>query len=76
MQCNKQHYIKNYFMESKNKPVIIYLIFIFILGSALFKEIDFETFTFKKTGLGILYLITLIFFIVLLIKGKPKKTKQ
>ena len=30
----------------------------FPLGLALLREFDFQTFTFKKTALGILYLIT------------------
>lgn len=38
-----------------------------ILGTAVFKQIDFENLNFKNTGLGIVYLLTFmlsIFFIV------------
>lgn len=35
----------------------------FSLGLALLREFDFQTFTFRKTALGILYLIVFVFFI-------------
>lgn len=47
----------------------------FPLGLALLREFDFQTFTFKKTILGFLYLITFVFCIVLMLK-KKKEEKQ
>lgn len=44
----------------------------FPLGLALLREFDFQTFTFKKTALGILYLITFIFCIIFMLKKKKQ----
>jgi hypothetical protein len=44
----------------------------FPLGIALLREFDFQTFTFKKTALGILYLITFIFCIFFMLKKKKQ----
>ncbi len=48
----------------------------FPIGLALLREFDFQTFTFKKTALGILYLITFIFCIVLMLKKKKQETEK
>ena len=48
----------------------------FPLGLALLREFDFQTFTFKKTALGILYLITFIICIFFMLKKKQKKKKK
>ncbi|MEJ5994444.1 hypothetical protein WG904_08445 [Pedobacter sp. Du54] len=45
----------------------------FPIGIALFREFDFETFAFKKTALGILYLITFIFCIIFMLKKKKQQ---
>jgi len=42
----------------------------FPIGLALFREFDFQSFTFKKTALGILYLITFIMVILLMLKKR------
>ena len=44
----------------------------FTLGLALLREFDFNTFTFRKTALGILYLLV---FIVSVYQTFKKKTK-
>ena len=44
----------------------------FPLGLALLREFDFQTFVFKKTALGILYLITFIFCIFFMLKKKKQ----
>ncbi len=44
----------------------------FPLALALLREFDFQTFTFKKTALGILYLITFIFCIIFMLKKKKQ----
>jgi hypothetical protein len=41
-----------------------------ILGIAAFKQIDFENLNFKNPGMGILYLLTFIFSVFLIVKGK------
>lgn len=48
----------------------------FTLGSALLREFDFHTFTFRKTALGILYLLIFIIAIYLTFKKKAKTDKQ
>ncbi len=42
----------------------------FPIGLALVREFDFQTFTFKNTILGIIYLVTFIFCVVLMLKKK------
>lgn len=42
----------------------------FVLAMALNREFDFETFTFRKPALGILYLVTFIFFVISTFKKK------
>jgi len=44
----------------------------FTLGLALYHEFDFNTFTFRKTALGILYLLVFIVSIYLTFKKKTK----
>lgn len=41
-----------------------------ILGIAAFKQIDFENLNFRNPGIGILYLLTFIFSVFLIVKGK------
>ena len=55
---------------------IFFALLAFPIGLALLREFDFETFTFKKTALGILYLVTFIVAIYLTFKKKTKLTEQ
>ncbi len=48
----------------------------FILGSALFREFDLQTFTFKKTALGLLYLVVFLFALFLTFKKDTKTPKE
>lgn len=48
----------------------------FTLGLALLREFDFNTFTFRKTALGILYLIVFIVSCYLTFKKKTKQNEQ
>lgn len=50
-------------------PIIIIL----ILGSALYKQFNFETLRFEKLGLSIIYLIVFLATIFLLIKNNINK---
>jgi hypothetical protein len=60
-------------MKNKIGFNIIFAIMAFPLGIALLREFDFQTFTFKKTFLGILYLLTFIACIFLMLKKKKNK---
>ena len=46
-----------------------------ILGVILFKQFDFQTFTFKHLGLGIVYMLTFAMLIFFIIKGKREEQK-
>ena len=59
-------------MKNKIGFNIFFAILAFIIGLALFRQFDFNTFTFKKTVLGILYLISFIILIYLTFKKKTK----
>lgn len=48
----------------------------FTLGLALLREFDFHTFTFRKTALGILYLLVFIVSTYVTFKKKTKKTEE
>lgn len=47
-------------MKNKIGFNLVFALIAFPIGLALLREFDFQTFTFKKTALGILYLITFI----------------
>jgi len=46
----------------------------FPIGLALYREFDFSTFTFKKTALGLLYLVTFILVVFLTFRKKSKSS--
>lgn len=48
----------------------------FVLGLALLREFDFQTFTFKKKALGFLYLSVFIVATYLTSKKKGKSSEQ
>ncbi|MDD2983305.1 MAG: hypothetical protein PHQ74_07950 [Crocinitomicaceae bacterium] len=48
----------------------------FVLAMALNREFNFETFTFQKPALGILYLVTFIFFVISTFKKKKVTGKE
>lgn len=63
-------------MKNKIGFNIIFALFAFSIGLALLREFDFETFTFKKTALGILYLITFLFCIFFMLKKIPSHAEK
>lgn len=63
-------------MKNKIGFNFFFALLAFPIGLALLREFDFETFTFKKTALGILYLVTFIVAIYLTFKKKTKLTEQ
>ncbi|RZK78906.1 MAG: hypothetical protein EOO92_10290 [Pedobacter sp.] len=56
-------------MEKKKGMSFVLLIVAVILGTTLYKQFDFETLRFEKTGLAVLYIIVFVTSVVLLIKG-------
>jgi hypothetical protein len=48
----------------------------FPIGLGLLREFDFQTYTFKKTALGILYLVTFIVCIFLIFKKKEQQPEK
>lgn len=62
-------------MKNKIGFNIVFALLAFPIGLALFREFDFQTYTFKKTVLGILYLITFIVCIYLMLKKKQQPEK-
>lgn len=63
-------------MKNKIGFNLVFALLAFPIGLALFREFDFQTFTFKKTALGILYLITFVVCIVLMFKKNDKQEKK
>ena len=59
-------------MKNKIGFNFVFAILAFPLALALLREFDFETFTFRKTALGILYLVTLIMCIFLAFRKRSK----
>lgn len=56
-------------METKKGLNFFFVIIAAIVGSALFKQFDFENLKFEKPLLAIVYVITFIFSIYFLIKN-------
>jgi len=63
-------------MRNKIGFNIVFAILAFPIGLALFREFDFETLSFKKTALGILYLITFVFCIIFMLKKKKQQPEK
>ena len=63
-------------MKNKIGFNLFFAILAFPIGMGLFREFDFQTFTFRKMALGILYLVTFIFAIYLTFKKKSKPTER
>lgn len=63
-------------MKNKIGFNLTFAMLAFPIGLALFREFDFQILTFKKTALGILYLITFIFCIIFMLKKKQQPEKQ
>lgn len=63
-------------MENRKAPVFVMSIIAIIVGSALYKQIDFKTMTVEKPWLTALYALTFLFALYILIKGYRKKTNN
>ena len=63
-------------MEKKSPPVFTLTIVAIIVGSSLFKQIDFQNFTVEKKALSAIYFVTFAASVFILAKhyiGKSKK---
>ncbi|MBC9930694.1 hypothetical protein [Chitinophaga qingshengii] len=60
-------------MESKKSLLFLFTIIAFILGMALFKQFNFQTFSFAKPALAILYSIVFVASVVFVVRGLIKK---
>jgi membrane protein DedA with SNARE-associated domain len=63
-------------MENKKASTFILSIVAIILGVTLYRQFDFETFKFEKTGLAIVYLIVFVISVFILIKDFRKSSKH
>lgn len=62
-------------MENRKAPTFALSIAAIVIGVALFKQIDFQTFKVEKPALSIVYLATLVFVLYVIIKEGRKKEK-
>jgi len=63
-------------MERKKTPNFFLVIIVIIIGSALYKQVDFENLTIEKPLLALVYIATLVFSIYLIIKDYRKPPKE
>jgi len=61
-------------MEKKRKINFMFLIIAFILGTALWKDFDFQSLRFEKPALDTVFLITFIVSVYLIIKDLRTKS--
>lgn len=59
--------------ENKKAPTFALTIAAIVIGVALYKQFDFQSMKLENTGLGIVYLVTLVFILYVLIKDARKK---
>jgi hypothetical protein len=63
-------------MKNKLGFNLVFALIAFPIGIALFREFDLQSFTFKKTALGMLYLVTFIVLIYLTLKKSKKSSEK
>lgn len=63
-------------MRNKIGFNVVFALLAFPIGLALSREFDFQTFSFKNTALGILYLVTFIVCVFLMLKKKSKPSQS
>lgn len=63
-------------MEKKKAPNFIIVIIAIIVGSALYKQIDFENLTVEKPALSIIYLIVFLATVYMLVKSKKSESEK
>jgi hypothetical protein len=60
-------------MKNKIKPNFFSIVIAIILGGAIYKQFDFQNFTFTKPALAIVYIFAFIICIGLMIKKSKSK---
>jgi hypothetical protein len=63
-------------MGSKKTPNFFAIIIVIIIGSALFKQFDFENLEFEKPVLALVYIVTLAFSIYFIIRDYKSKPEE
>lgn len=63
-------------MENKKGPSIIFIILALIIGSGLWREIDFENKTLKNPALAAVYFIAFAFAIIVIIRSLRKQPEN
>ena len=64
-------------MAQQIKPNFFSIVILIILGGALYKQFDFENFTFEKPALAVVYIFEIIISIIMMInKSKNKKNEK
>lgn len=63
-------------MANKKGINFFFGIFAIIIGAALYKQFDFETYHFKKPALAAVYLVTFVVCVGLIIKDYRKKAEK
>ena len=60
-------------MQNNKVPSFFFIVVALILGSALYKQFDFQQVTFEKPALAILYMVVFVFSLYGLIKNFRNK---
>jgi hypothetical protein len=63
-------------MNKNNTPVFLLSVVAIIVGSALYKQIDFQNFTVEKKALSSIYFVTFAFSVYGLAKHFISKSKK
>ncbi len=63
-------------MENKKALNFYFVIIAIIIGSAVFKQFDFENLKFEKPALAIVYIVTFVFSIYFLIKNYKNRPEK
>lgn len=63
-------------MEKSKAPVFTMGIVAIIVGSALYKQIDFNTMTVEKPVLSVLYAVTFLFAVAVLVRNYRKGAEK
>lgn len=63
-------------MEKSKAPVFTMAIVAIIVGSALYKQVDFNTMTVEKPALSILYAVTFLFAVAVLVRHYTRRAEK
>lgn len=63
-------------MEKSKAPIFTMSIVAIIVGTALYKQIDFKTMTVEKPALSILYAVTFLFAVAVLVRHYMRRVEK